>query len=85
MFFPLWIVVPIGAVLVLVVLYLALLTLLMVFAKYFARGPAGDSDSVEQPIRREQLANFERAFEPSRDGVFGTPQSHDAGLTRRTG
>ena len=81
MFFPLWIAVPVGIVLVLVVLYIALVTFLIVFAKYFARGSASGSDLVEQPIRREKLANFE----PSRDAAFGTAQSRDTGLTRRTG
>jgi hypothetical protein len=80
-----WIVVPTGVVLVLIVLYMALLTLLMVFAKYFARGPASGSDLVAQSLRPAQLATFERAFDQSRDATFATTPSNDAGLTRRIG
>jgi len=72
MFLPLWIVVPIGVIVILFVLYMVVITLLIVFAEYFARGPANGSDTVGQPIRREQLPTFKS-------------EPRDAGLTRRTG
>jgi hypothetical protein len=85
MFFPLWIVIPVAALLVLVVLYVVTVALLMLFAEYFARGVASSSDSIEQPIRGEQLASFERVLEPSTYAPYAATRSHGAALTRRTG
>jgi hypothetical protein len=65
MFFSLWIVIPVAVLLVLVVVYLATFAYLMIFAEYFARGPADGADFIYEPIPGEQL-NFAPVLRRSR-------------------
>jgi hypothetical protein len=85
MFSSPWVVIPIAVVLALFVLYVATMLLLIVFAQYFARGAADDADPVEQPIRDDRAAGFERALGRSRDAAYEATRPRGAGLTRRTG
>ncbi len=82
--FSLWIVIPVAVFVVIFVLCAAIMTFLMVFAEYFARGPTDGADFIDKPIRGEQLS-FEYALRRSWHTPPKTAQSHGASLTRRTG